>query len=68
MDHSARCIYKDIITLLFNVEIVKYVLNLNVSESCIRWKSNVGFVGLGNMGIPMAKNLLKNVNIIRILV
>ncbi|XP_050421343.1 3-hydroxyisobutyrate dehydrogenase, mitochondrial [Adelges cooleyi] len=26
-----------------------------------RWKSNVvGFVGLGNMGIPMAKNLLKN--------
>ncbi|XP_050547788.1 3-hydroxyisobutyrate dehydrogenase, mitochondrial-like [Daktulosphaira vitifoliae] len=26
-----------------------------------RWKSNVvGFIGLGNMGIPMAKNLLKN--------
>lgn len=32
----------------------------SVVEKSKRWKSNVGFVGLGNMGIPMAKNLLKN--------
>ncbi|XP_060869551.1 3-hydroxyisobutyrate dehydrogenase, mitochondrial [Metopolophium dirhodum] len=34
--------------------------SIAVVEESKRWKSNVGFVGLGNMGIPMAKNLLKN--------
>ncbi|XP_026809267.1 3-hydroxyisobutyrate dehydrogenase, mitochondrial [Rhopalosiphum maidis] len=34
--------------------------SITVIEENKRWKSNVGFVGLGNMGIPMAKNLLKN--------
>ncbi|XP_025422735.1 3-hydroxyisobutyrate dehydrogenase, mitochondrial isoform X2 [Sipha flava] len=33
---------------------------LSILEASRRWKSNIGFVGLGNMGVPMVKNLLKN--------
>lgn len=33
---------------------------VSVSTRCLASKTQVGFVGLGNMGNPMAKNLLKH--------
>ncbi|XP_078395141.1 3-hydroxyisobutyrate dehydrogenase b isoform X1 [Cetorhinus maximus] len=44
----------------FSLKYTNYVRHCNVSSRSMASKAPVGFVGLGNMGNPMAKNLIKH--------
>ncbi|TNN78423.1 3-hydroxyisobutyrate dehydrogenase, mitochondrial [Liparis tanakae] len=46
--------------LLLRVQLVPLVLQEGLSSRSMASKTQVGFIGLGNMGNPMAKNLLKH--------